>query len=111
MNGNSLGDVGVAPGALAAAERSEGERREPQRSAAAAKAGADVLLASRSDPEVVAKPKRRTYTASTNSASWPRPRWLPPYPEAWARFSGAKVCTRLCWPIGGANGPTASAKR
>src|SRR2546422_552521 len=47
---------------------------------------------------------------STNSASWPRPR-LPPYPAASARFSAAKVCTRPCWPIGGANGPTASAKR
>jgi len=61
MSGNSLG---VLPsGALAAAERSGVERSEPQRSAAAAKAGADSLLASRPDPEVVAKPKRRTYTA------------------------------------------------
>src|ERR1035441_10483795 len=64
MNGNSLGvDVGVSPGALAAAERSEGERSEPQRSAVAAKADADSVVASRPDPEVVAKPKRRTYTA------------------------------------------------
>ena len=61
MNGNSLGVL--SPGALAGAERSEGERSEPQRSAAAAKAGVDSLLASRPDPEVVAKPKRRTYTA------------------------------------------------
>jgi transposase len=39
MNGNSLGvDVGVSP-------------------------GADLLRVSRPDPEVVAKPKRRTYTA------------------------------------------------
>ena len=29
----------------------------------AAKTGVDLLLASRPDPEVVAKPKRRTYTA------------------------------------------------
>jgi transposase-like protein len=64
MNGNSLGvDVGVSPEALAAAERSEGERSEPQRSAAAARTGADSVGASRPDPEVVAKPKRRTYTA------------------------------------------------
>jgi transposase len=64
MNGISLGvDVGVSRGALAAAERSEGERSEPQRSAAAAKAGADSEAASRPDPEVVAKAKRRTYTA------------------------------------------------
>jgi transposase-like protein len=61
MNGNSLG---VLPsGALAAAERSGGERSEPQRSAAAANAGGDPVLTSRPDPEVVAKPKRRTYTA------------------------------------------------
>jgi len=66
MNGISLGvdvGVGVARGALAAAERSEGERSEPQRSVAAAKAGADLEAAARPDPEVVAKAKRRTYTA------------------------------------------------
>jgi transposase-like protein len=62
MNGNSLGVV-LPPGSLAAAERSEGSPGEPQRSGVAAKAGADSLLASRPDPEVVAKPKRRTYTA------------------------------------------------
>src|SRR5450756_527199 len=61
MNGNSLGVV--PSGALAGAERSGGERSEPQRSAAAAKAGADQAAASRPNPEVVAKPKRRTYTA------------------------------------------------
>ncbi len=59
MTWNSLG---VLPsGGLAGAERSEGERSEPQRSGAAAKAGAGS--ASRPNPEVVAKPKRRTYTA------------------------------------------------
>ena len=64
MNAGFLGvDVDVSPGALAAAERSGGERSEPQRSAAAAKAGADAVLAARPDPEVVAKPKRRTYSA------------------------------------------------
>jgi hypothetical protein len=63
MNGNSLG-VALSSGGLAAAERSEGSPPgEPQRSAAAAKAGADPVPASRPDPEVVAKPKRRTYTA------------------------------------------------
>ncbi len=60
---NSLGVV-LSPGGLAGAERSEGSPPgEPQRSAAAAKAGADALAASRPDPEVVAKAKRRTYTA------------------------------------------------
>src|SRR3989440_6934272 len=62
MNVNSLG-VLLSPGDLAAAERSGGERSGRTRSAAAAKAGADSLTASRPDPEVVAKAKRRTYTA------------------------------------------------
>src|SRR5437879_10300097 len=63
MNGTSLGVV-LSPGGLAAAERSGGSPPgEPQRSAAAAKAGADPVPASRPDPEVVAKAKRRTYTA------------------------------------------------
>src|SRR6266446_3470061 len=61
MSGNSLGVL--SSGGLAGAERSEGERSEPQRSGAAAKAGADSVPAWRPDPEVVAKPKRRTYTA------------------------------------------------
>jgi transposase-like protein len=60
MNGNSLGVV-VSSGGSAGAERSEGERSEPERSGAAAEAGA--VSASRPDPEVVAKAKRRTFTA------------------------------------------------
>ena len=59
---NSLGVV-LSPGGLAGAERSEGERSEPQRSAATAKVGADAVTRARPNPEVVAKPKRRTYTA------------------------------------------------
>jgi transposase-like protein len=62
MNGNSLGVV-LSPGGLAGAERSEGERSEPQRSAAAAKAGAGSRPVLPPDSEVVAKPKRRTFTA------------------------------------------------
>jgi transposase-like protein len=61
MNGNSLGVL--SSGALAGAERSGGEPGSPQRSAAAAKADADAARASRPDPEVVAKAKRRTFTA------------------------------------------------
>jgi hypothetical protein len=53
---NSLGVV-LSPGDLAGAERSEGERSEPQRSAAIAKAGADSVTHARPDPEVVAKAK------------------------------------------------------
>lgn len=61
MSDISLGVL--SSGALAGAERSEGERREPQRSGAAAKAGAVSRSLSASDSEVVAKAKRRTYTA------------------------------------------------
>jgi hypothetical protein len=96
MNGNSLGVV-LSPGGLAVAERSEGERSEPQRSAATAKAGADPASGSRPDPEVVAKPKRRTYTAEYKQ------RILEEAEDGCcdARWSGrdcsaAKVCTRLC---------------
>ena len=62
MNGNSLGVV-LSSGGSAVAERSGGERSEPQRSAATAEPGAAAVSASRPDPEVVAKAKRRTYTA------------------------------------------------
>ena len=58
MNRNSLG---VVSGAGAGAERSVGERSEPPRSGAPVAAGA--LEVSRPDPEVVAKPQRRSYTA------------------------------------------------
>ena len=61
MNGNSLGVV-LSSGGSAGAERSEGEPPgEPKGSAAAAEAGA--VSASLRDPEVVAKAKRRTFTA------------------------------------------------
>ena len=61
MNGNSLGVV-LSSGGSAGAERSEGEPPgEPKRSAAAAEASA--ASASLPDPEVVAKAKRRTFTA------------------------------------------------
>ena len=61
MNGNSLGFASSA--SWAATERSGGEPGEPKRSGVAAQAGGDPVLASRPNPEVVAKPKRRTYTA------------------------------------------------
>ena len=61
MNGNSLGFGSTA--SWAATERSGGEPGEPKRSGVAAQAGGDQVLTSRPDPEVVAKPKRRTYTA------------------------------------------------
>ena len=60
LNGNFLGVL--SSGGLAVAERSEGERSEPQRSGATAKAGANPVLTSRPDSEVVVKPKRRTFT-------------------------------------------------
>jgi transposase len=60
MNENSLGVV-LSSGGLPAAERSEGERSEPQRSAAAGKAGAVPGFLPQPDSEVVAKAKRRTF--------------------------------------------------
>jgi transposase len=57
---NSLGVVLSSEGS-AGAERSEGERSEPKRSGAAAEAGA--AASSHPDSEVVAKAKRRTFTA------------------------------------------------
>lgn len=55
----------IAPplAALPAAERSGTERSEGSRSGAAGKAGADPGATRRPDPEVVAKPRRRTFTA------------------------------------------------
>jgi transposase len=61
MNGISLGVVFSE--ALAGAERSEGERSEPQRSAAAAKAAAGSRSVAPLDSEVVARAKRRSFTA------------------------------------------------
>jgi transposase len=58
MNGNSLGVVST--GAWAGAERSEGERSEPQRSGAPVHAG--TLPVSRPNSEVVARPRRRSFT-------------------------------------------------
>ena len=55
MSGNSPGVV-LSSGGSAVAERSEGERSEPQRRAATAEAGA-----TRPSSEVVAKAKRRTF--------------------------------------------------
>jgi transposase len=62
MSGNSLGVV-LSSGGLAGAERSEGERSEPQRSAAAAKAVAGSRSVAPPNSEVVAKAKRRSFTA------------------------------------------------
>ena len=59
---NSLGVV-LSRGGLPGAERCKGERSEPKRSEAPGKADAESASGSRPDPEVVAKPKRRTYTA------------------------------------------------
>ena len=68
MNWNSPGVV-LSSGGLAAAERSEGSGCEPERGAVEAKAGANPGAASRPDPEVVAKSKRRTYTAEYDSTA------------------------------------------
>jgi transposase len=52
--------IAVVPAVLPAAERSEAERSEAERSGAA---GKTVAEPAHPDPEVVAKPKRRAFTA------------------------------------------------
>src|ERR1035437_6990565 len=51
------------PTVLPAAERSEAERSEAERSGAAGKTAADPGAVPRPDPQVVAKAKRRIFTA------------------------------------------------
>ena len=53
----------LSSSAVPAAERSEAERSETERSAAVVEAGADAAPMVRPDPEVVAKAKRRKFTA------------------------------------------------
>ena len=53
----------LVPAVLPAAERSEAERSEAERSGAAGKTAAHPGAAPRPDPQVVAKPKRRIFTA------------------------------------------------
>ena len=53
----------LSSSALPGAGRSEAERSETERSAAPGKAGADPAAVVRPDPEVVAKAKRRKFTA------------------------------------------------
>jgi len=54
----------VTSSALPSAGRSEDERSETERSAADGKAGAEAAAVVRPDPEVVAKGKRRRFTAN-----------------------------------------------
>ena len=53
----------LSSSAVPAAERSEAERSETERSAAVGTAGADASAVARPNPEVVAKAKRRKFTA------------------------------------------------
>ena len=54
----------LVPAVLPAAERSEAERSEAEGSGAAGKTAADPCATPHPDPEVVAKPKRRIFTAA-----------------------------------------------
>src|SRR5579863_5244111 len=110
MNGNALGFVSSGGGA--ATERSEGEPGEPKRSGVAAPAGVNSLRTSRPDPEVVAKPQRRTYTAEYKQRILQEAEAAAATREAVSELSCAgKACTPRCWPPGGVSGPTASSKR
>src|SRR5258708_20519166 len=80
MNGNSLG-VALSSGGLAGAERSEGERSEPQRSGAAAKAAAGSRPVSPPDSEVIAKPKRRSFPPEYKQRLLPEDHTVSPTPR------------------------------
>ena len=107
MNGNSLGVVST--GAWAGAERSEGERSEPQRSGAPVHAG--TLPVSRPNSEVVARPRRRSFTVEYKLRVLQEAEEAAAIQAASALYSGAKVCTRLCWLIGGGSGRRACGRR
>ena len=108
MNGNSLGVL--SSGALAGAERSEGERSEPQRSAAAAKAGTDAVRASRPDPQVVAKAKRRSFTAEYKLRILQEAEAVADRRGGIGTLLRREASTRRCWRPGDASGPPASSR-
>ncbi|MBK9166734.1 MAG: hypothetical protein IPM24_04640 [Bryobacterales bacterium] len=95
--------------ALPAAERSEPELGEGERSGAAGKAGAVSIGLPHPDPEVVAKPRRRAFTAEYK-------RRILNEADA-ARFSGTigallrrEGLIPPIWSLGGASGTPASWK-
>jgi hypothetical protein len=105
--------MGVLPsGALTRAEQSAGERSEPQQRGATAKVSADLVSASRPDPEVVAKPNRRTDSAEYKQ-------WILAAAEAAAAMAGGVGALLwrkgLCTPCpdisGGQSATWASSKR
>ena len=84
------------------------ERRRAKRAAAqwsGSQSGRRFAAVSRPDPEVVAKPKRRTFTAEYKQRILMEAEAALPHQVASALCSAGKVCTRLCWPIGGESGP------
>ena len=88
------------------AEASEGE---PQRSAAAAKAGADAVLASRPDSEVVAKPKRRTFTAEYKQRILQEAEAAAGHTRRpWRTAAPRRAVLVAAGLLGGASGPMAS---
>src|ERR1700719_2297546 len=107
---NSLGVV-LSPEVLAGAERSEGERSEPQRSAAApkrvpARDWPRVLI-----PRLLRKQSGASSPPNINFAFCRKPR--PPLANAAVSecCCAGKACTHHYWPPGGVSGPAASSKR
>ena len=99
----SRNPLGVVSGVGAGAERSGGERSEPQRSGAPVPTEV-VPAASHPNPEVVARPQRRSYTRGIQSAHpAAKRRRLPPSAAGSAPFFAVKVCTPRCWSIGDEN--------
>jgi hypothetical protein len=91
----------VSSSAVPAAERSEAERSETERSAAVGTAGADSTATVRPDPEVVAKAKRRKFTAKYKQEILARADAAASEPGAIGACCGTRVCTPRTWSSGG----------
>ena len=99
MNGNSLGVV-LSPGGLAGAERSEGERSEPQRSAAAAKAGADAGWPRGLIPKWLQKQSGASSPRNINFAFCRKPRTSLANAVVSELCCAGKACTHRYWRPG-----------
>ena len=71
---------------------------------------AGALPASCPDSEVVARPKRRSYTAEYKLRILQEAEAAAATPAPWAPFFVAKVCTPRCWLIGGESEPMGSGR-
>ncbi len=91
-------------GAKASEASRSAVERQPKRAPAAASA-------SRPDPEVVAKAKRRSFTAEYKQRILQEAEAVAATPGGvGALLAPRRTCTRRCWQLGGASGPMASSR-